>query len=207
VTVQPGAIFSEHAGYRSPAGSLPPEEASVAGQLTWIMSLYSAMLEDECEDRTQAHDLAARWAASLHDLAQELRRNPAARSHSGRITAMRLIVDMRDDVIHAALSAGLTQERFESWLLNHSEEDLARLPYVGTMYAATHARLRNAGDTWTSHDLTDMIYLACASAYTDIVVCEKKAADCLTRAWRRRTGGASLVTTLSALVEQVRQGP
>jgi hypothetical protein len=73
------------------------------------------------------------------------------------------------------------------------------------MHAATHTRLRNAGDTWHSHDLNDMLYLACASAYADIVVCEKKAADYLTRAWRDRIGGAPLVTSLSALVERLRE--
>jgi hypothetical protein len=63
------------------------KEPSVDRHLTWMMSLYSAMFEDEREDRTEAHDLAARWAASLHDLAQDLRRNPSARSHSGGVPA------------------------------------------------------------------------------------------------------------------------
>jgi hypothetical protein len=49
-----------------------------------------------------------------------------------------------------------------------------------------------------------MLYLACARAYTDIVVCERKAADYLTRAWCGRTGGAPLITSSSALVDQLR---
>ncbi len=142
--------------------------------LTWITSLYSAMLDDEREDLTEPDNLAARWATSFHELAQELRRNTTARKHSAQITATRLIIDMQDDVARSALGAGLTQQQFEDWLLHRSQEDLARLPYLGTMYAATHTRLRNADDVWNSHDLTDMIYLACASAYTDIVVCEKR---------------------------------
>jgi len=204
VTLQPAAIFSEHSGYTLPASSLSTEEAAVERHLTWITSLYSAMLDDEREDRTEADNLAALWAASFHELAQELRRNTTARAHSGKIAATRLIIDMRDDVVRGALGAGLTQQRFENWLLNHSQEDLDRLPYLGTMYAAIHSRLRNADNAWNSHDLTDMIYLACASAYADIVVCEKKAADYLTRAWRGRTGGAPLVTSLSELVERLR---
>jgi hypothetical protein len=204
VTLEPAAIFAEHSGYTLPASSLPPGEAAVDRHLIWATSLYSAMLDDEREERTEAEDLAARWATSFHELAQELRRNTQARSHSARITAMRMIIDMRDDVVRAALGARLAQSQFESWLVNDAYDDLSRLPYLGALCGATHARLRNAGDTWNSHDLTDMIYLACASAYADIVVCEKKAADYLTRAWRGRTGGAPLVTSLSALVERLR---
>lgn len=203
VTLQPGAIFSEHSRYTLPTSSLPPAAAEMHIQLTWITSLYSAMLDDEREDRTVAEDLATRWATSFHELAQELRRNMTARSHSEQVTAMRLVTDMQDDVVKAAAGAGLTPEQFVGWGLNHALEDLSRVPYLGTMLAATHVRLRNVGDTWNSHDLTDMLYLACASAYTDIVVCERKAADYLTRAWRGRTGGAPLVTSLSALVEQL----
>jgi len=203
VTLEPGAIFSEHSGYTPPTSSLPPDLAAADCHLTWITSLYSAMLDDEREDRTAAEDLATRWANSFHELAQELRRNTQARNYSGQITAMRLVNDMQDDVARAALGAGLTSRQFAGWVLDHSQEDLTRLPYLGTMLAATHTRLRNAGDAWNSHDLNDMIYLACASAYTDIVVCENKAADYLTRAWRGRTGGAPLVTSLSVLVERL----
>ncbi|MFC5107622.1 hypothetical protein [Kibdelosporangium philippinense] len=77
---------------------------------------------------------------------------------------------------------------------------MSSVPFVGTVYEATHVRLRNAGDAWNSHDLTDVFYLACASAYADVVVCEKKAGDYLTRAWRGRNGGARLVTSLAAAV-------
>lgn len=204
VTLQPGAIFGKQPRHTPVATSLPPEEAAVDRQLIWVTSLYSAMLDDEREDRTAAEDLASRWATSFHELGQELERNVQARRHSERLTAMRLVIDMRDDVARTALEAGMSREQFTSWVADHSLEDLTRLPYLGTMCAATHARLRNAGDTWTSHDLNDMIYLACASAYTDVVVCEKKAADYLTRAWRNRAGGAPLLTSLSALIEWLR---
>lgn len=203
VTLQPGGIFSEHSGYTLPTSELPPAEAAIHVHLTWITSLYSAMLDDEREDRTAAEELAARWATSFHELARELHRNTTARNHSEKITATRLVNDMQDDVIKAAASAGLTPQQFVGWGLHHAQEDLVRMPYLGTMLAATHTRLRNAGDTWNSHDLTDMLYLACASAYVDIVVCERKAADYRTRAWRGRTGGAPLVISLSALVERL----
>jgi hypothetical protein len=193
VTLQPGAIFPPQSGYTLPTSSLPPAEAEIHRHLTWITSLYSGMLDDECDDRTAAEDLATRWAASFHGLAQELRRNPKARKHSEYITAVRLINDMQDDVIKAAMGAGLTSQQFVEWSRDHVQDDLTRLPYLGTMYAATHTRLRNASDTWNSHDLADMFYLAGASAYTDIVVCEKKGCrlpdQCLARSVRRRTAG------------------
>lgn len=203
VTLQPGALFAEQSGCTLPTSTLPPAEAEIHLYLTWITSLYSAMLDDEREDRAAAEEVATRWAASFHGLAQELSRNVTARNHSEHVTAVRLVTDMQDDVSKAAAGAGLTPQQLLAWGLDHVQEDLTRLPYLGTMHAATHSRLRNAGDTWNSHDLADMLYLACASAYTDIVVCERKAADYLTRAWRGRGGGAPLVTSLSALVDRL----
>jgi hypothetical protein len=58
---------------------------------------------------------------------------------------------------------------------------------------------------WNDHDLNDLHYLACASAYADVVGCERKAADYLTRAWRGRQGGAPIFKTLVDVVGRVEQ--
>lgn len=111
---------------------------------------------------------------------------------------------MQAHLAQAAAESGMAPEQFHTWVFDQAVNDLATLPYLGAVFEATHIRLRNAGDAWHAHDLTDMLFLACASAYADIVVCENKAADYLTRAWRTRTGGAPLVTTLTALTENLR---
>ncbi|MCC8250387.1 hypothetical protein [Saccharothrix luteola] len=199
-TLDPGMLFT---GYADATSSLPLDLDDLQRQLTWVTSLYSAMLDAEAVDRTAAVELAGRWARSFHDLAQELRDNATARRHSRQVVFARIATDMQDHLARAARAAGLTPEQFRTWLAEQGSEDLTALPYLGTVFEATHIRVRNAGDTWHAHDLTDLLYLACASAYADIVVCENKAADYLARAWRGRTGGAPLVTSLAALVTRL----
>ncbi|WP_143047265.1 hypothetical protein [Amycolatopsis xylanica] len=201
-TLEPGALFGTDASPPT-GGTVPPEFAELHRRVTWVTAMYSSVLDDEPIERGQADELADRWAKSLHELAVELKRNTAARENSRTVIRTRLIVDMRDDVIEAALAAGMPLERFEAWHTEEAEQDLLATPYVGTVYEATHARLRNAGDVWHGHDLNDLLYLACASAYADVVACENKAADYLARAWRSRSGGAKLVKTLPALVEHL----
>ncbi|GAA2698469.1 hypothetical protein LV78_008014 [Actinosynnema pretiosum] len=199
-TLEPGTLFSSSA---DPVGAPVSDPGDLHRRLTWVSSLYSAMLDAEAVDRTDAEALSTRWAASFHDLARELRDNPTARQHSRQVVFARLVIDMRDDLARAALTAGVTPERFHNWMTGQGPDDLTTLPYLGTVFEATHTRARNAGDAWHSHDLNDLLFLACASAYADIVVCENKAADYLARAWRGREGGAPLVTSLAALVTRL----
>jgi hypothetical protein len=139
-TLQPSAIFAEQAGGVPATSSLPAEEAELHRRLTWVTSLYSAMLDEEPIDCSATDALASRWATSFHDLAQHLRDNPAARRHSRQITLMRLITDMRDDVAHAAMIAGVTDQQFGTWVSENAQPDIAELPYLGTVYEATYTR-------------------------------------------------------------------
>jgi hypothetical protein len=159
-TLQPGVIFAEQAGDAPATSSLPAAQAELHRRLTWVTSLYSAMLDKEPIDCSAAEALASWWATSFHDLAQHLRDNPATRQRSRQIALVCLITDMRDDVARVAMIAGVTDQQFSTWLSEHAQPDIAELPYLGTVYEATYARLRNDGDTWTSHDLTDLLYLA-----------------------------------------------
>ncbi|MGM1059420.1 hypothetical protein [Saccharothrix sp. Mg75] len=202
-TLDPGMLFADYPEAQHIA-DLPPELAQLHRRQTWAMGLYSAMLDGEAVDRTVADDLAAKWAASFQDLAGALRDNPAARRDSRTIVFARVMVDMQAHLAQAAAGSGMTPDQFHTWVFGQAADDLATLPYLGAVFEATHIRLRNAGDAWHAHDLTDLLYLACASAYADIVVCENKAADYLTRAWRTCTGGAPLITTLTSLVEKLR---
>jgi hypothetical protein len=48
-----------------------------------------------------------------------------------------------------------------------------------------HEKHLNKGSRWVPNDLTDMVYLSCAAAYADFVVCERATAAALRQGQRR----------------------
>jgi hypothetical protein len=199
-TLDPGMLFDDFPEIQP---NLPPELADLYRRQLGITSLYSALLDEDAIDGTAAEQLSTRWATSFQDLAGELRNNQTARRLSRQVVFSRMLVDLRDDVTRAAQVSDLSPEQFETWLEQQGPDDLTSLPYLGTVFEAIHFRLRDAGDAWHSHDLNDLLYLGCASAYADYVVCEKKTAHYLTRVNRSRDSAATVLTKLTDLVRLV----
>ncbi|MCE7009893.1 hypothetical protein LWC34_44880 [Kibdelosporangium philippinense] len=102
-TLEPGALFDK---YEPVTSSLPNALADLHRRLTWVTALYSALLDEEPVDATVAMEMADRWATSFHELSQQLRDNLTAREHSREVVLVRVLMDMRDDVVWAALAAG-----------------------------------------------------------------------------------------------------
>jgi hypothetical protein len=87
------------------------------------------------------------------------------------------VQDLGHGLKDAAQRSGWTMAELESWTEARADEEFAEVPYLGLRREITHARLVNVDDRWHEHDLVDMLFLPCAAAYADFVVCEKKTAD------------------------------
>ena len=71
---------------------------------------------------------------------------------------------------------------FRTWLAEDAETTLAAAQALGRIREVIHLRLCNADDKWEANDLNDLLYLATAGAYTDVLVGEKKTCSYLLRA-------------------------
>jgi hypothetical protein len=72
------------------------------------------------------------------------------------------------------------------------------MPFLRLYADALGERLVNRA-RWEPNDLIDMLYLACAAAYADIVAAERKATQYLSGAWRGRQVPCPVVPTLGEL--------
>jgi len=111
-----------------------------------------------------------------------MRSNPKAKANARDLSRTRFITDMSKDIAQAALDNGLSPEQFGSWLADDAETALVAAPALGRIREVIHMRLRNADDKWEANDLNDLLYLATAGAYADVLVGEKKTCSYLLRA-------------------------
>lgn len=80
---------------------------------------------------------------------------------------------------------------------------LWQLPSLGVYREAVHARHHNRGTTWRPNDLTDLVYLSCAAAYADVVVCEGHMSGILRQGLARLGRPAAVRKTLPEAVPSV----
>ncbi|MEU3649407.1 hypothetical protein AB0E59_38955 [Lentzea sp. NPDC034063] len=185
------------------SADLPSAMRDLAGRTSWVASIYSILLENDAIPTPEGDRAAEAWARRYADLAVELRDNRQARTNARKITLVKYLLDLRPEMAEAALRAGISAERFEEWAFGDAEFDIAACPSVGLAREAVHHRLMNADDHWEANDLTDLNFLACATAYADVVVAERKATGYLTRAWRARGTDPPIVRSLPALVDRL----
>ena len=102
------------------------------------------------------------------------------------------IQDLGHGLQEAAERARWTTRDLKSWIASSADEDLAALPFLGLRREVTHYRLVDRSGQWDDHDLVDMLFLPCAAAYADHVVCEKKTGTLMRRALGKRPGGAAI---------------
>jgi hypothetical protein len=89
---------------------------------------------------------------------------------------------MPTDIGRAASDNGMSPEQFRTWLAEDAETTLAAAQALGRIREVIHLRLSNADDKWEANDLNDLLYLATAGAYADVLVGEKKTCSYLLRA-------------------------
>lgn len=84
-----------------------------------------------------------------------------------------LLSDLQRDIAEEAFAAGSTPQQMSDWVLGGFGRGLSRLQSAAVYREAVHSRHLNKGTRWKANDLTDLIYLSCAVAYADVIICEK----------------------------------
>jgi len=83
-----------------------------------------------------------------------------------------LLSDLQRDVAEEAWAAGSTPDEMSEWVLSGFGRGLSTLRSAAVYREAMHQRHLNHGTTWHPNDLTDLVYLSCATAYADVIVAE-----------------------------------
>lgn len=183
-TLEPGALFAENWLSADPE----PE--------VWAARLCFVLLDDEPVPDARGRELAQLWATSHQDLAAYQRSVTMPKEHVRINARARLLSDLSLEVARAAQAAGLDEPELSRWALEDADESIARLPYVGRLQEVIWHRLSNADERWEPNDLNDVHFLACAAAYAQVVVGERKTVEYLRRAGRRCVPGARACRTI-----------
>ncbi|TFV53905.1 hypothetical protein E4P41_20560 [Geodermatophilus sp. DF01-2] len=132
----------------------------------------------------------------VHDLFRRLHFSEAG-SRAAPVFSLEPGAPLRRMAQHALHhAAGLTPGQMSDWLHGHGAHGLAELPSAGLFRELAHYGHLNTGTAWKGNDLTDMVYLSCAGAYADVVVCERHMASPLAQGVRRLGAGATVFRRL-----------
>jgi hypothetical protein len=179
-TLEPAALFVEGADL----ADLDPA--------TWATKLSTILLDDDTQPSPRGREIADAWASSHQELAMYQRSVTMPKEHVRINARARLLRDLTREIASAAQAVGLGEADLSRWLLEEADESIATMPYVGRLQEIIRHRLSNADDRWEPNDLNDAHFLACAAAYADVVVGEKKTIEYLRRAARRCVPGAEV---------------
>jgi hypothetical protein len=184
-TLEPGALFVDNHQYIT----MDPQD--------WPERLCFVFLDDEPVDDSRGRELAELWAVSHQELAKYQRSVAMPKEHIRINARARLLVDLGLEACRAAHATGLEPAELTAWMTRHSEDSIARMPYVGRLQEVLWHRLSNADEKWKPNDLNDAHFLACAAAYADVVVGERATIEYLRRAERRCVPGAHACRTIN----------
>ena len=199
-TLDPRELFAEPMSSHVLEGDqLPEGSAELIDTLSGLNSILGVLLEDEKTERA-GMDEARRWAQIHQDYAQLAADKSQSEGERRKATLDAFIATLGHGLNDAAITSGFGLYRLATWIRERAEEDLASLPYVGLQRELIHVRLMNAQDEWNPNDLVDVLYLSCAAAYADYVVCEKKLGHYLQRVGKMRPGGARILTSVDELM-------
>ena len=182
----------------TPAGiPLPAELVEVIDVLSGAQSVLAVLLENEPTGRQRT--LAAQWASLHQGFAKHLAGELPARLRT--LTLLRFLADLGAEHLKVALAAGLTPMDYARWVQERADDDIAKLPYLGRFREVIHLKLQDPRKEWGPNDLFDLMYLPCAAAYADFVVCENHVGHYLELCSQSRRDGGAVFTSIAALVE------
>jgi hypothetical protein len=200
ITLEPNAIKGEQEGRPDEINSqLPPEARWTIHTVSSISGIVDTMLDDE---HVEINPVAA-WVASHQGFADFLHNNPSEKELKRRRTHAKFMADTRGEIATAAARSGITPENLSTWLLEHSEEDVSRMPALGAFREVLHEKLVSTGLGWEENDLIDMMYLTAAAGYCDHVVGERSHASHLTNGLRRLGRVGHVYRSLHSLMEEL----
>lgn len=197
-TLQPCAIESEannpvsgHAWRRFPAG------VRVAGRATVCMMSYIDSLLSE-----QSTPMAPipQWTTAFQLITDELAKEKKSSAQKRNILLVLMMRDLKDQFAQAALQAALTAADVEKWSKSSFESDITATNALGVWNSVYQDKHLNPGTRWSDNDLTDMMFLTCATGYADYVLGERSLVSYLNQAVRRLDRKTKVFSQITDLV-------
>ncbi len=178
VTLMPNTLHGPSRG--GPAPEPPPDfPPSVAAEYNALLSatvLIDVMLDREHIPATPPTG----WARIHQQFSDWLDQEPRDSQQKRKAVDVMLLQDLQLEMAEEAHSSGITPQQMGKWFWQHQAR-MAALPALGLFREVLQDRHLNRGLTWCANDLTDMIYLSTAAAYSDAVVCERAMGSALVR--------------------------
>jgi hypothetical protein len=162
--------------------------------LTSATALIDVMLDDEHTDGGPD----AGWSAMNQRFSDWLDGENLDAQQKRQSIDVLLRSDLQAEIAEEACAAGGTPALTSSWFRRDFARSVGTLPSTGLFRELLHEKHLNKGSRWEPNDLTDMVYLACAAGYADIVVCERFTAAALSRGQKRLSRAVNSYPTLHA---------
>ena len=194
-TLNESTIRRTGPGY-TPSPDLPAQLAFLASTLIVASAQIATMLDVEpIEDGADIGwaDANKAFTSEVHAERRDTRQRRNMIDHW-------LLSDLRHELVEEAAATGVTADAFRLWWPT-AAATLGTLPSVGMYRQMMHERHLNPKTTWRLNDLSDMVYLSCAAAYSDIVVCERHMGHMLRRAAQRLDRRVVVCTSLAEAID------
>ncbi|MGV9293894.1 hypothetical protein [Amycolatopsis sp. NPDC003676] len=200
VTLEPDAIHAARDKTQAEApGDLPLELGWVFHAIDCIGGIADTMLD---ADHVPMNPVPG-WAAGFQQFTDFLKDNPSSKEMKRGRTHAKFMDDTRGELAAAAIEVGVTAEEFSEWYLDHSEDDVSRMPALGLFREVLHEKLSTGTVRWEGNDLFDMMYLTAGAAYCDHLVGERSHSSHLGNALRRLDRPGNVHRSLRSLMEQI----
>jgi hypothetical protein len=182
------------------SSDFPEEVARAHVMLTHATSMIDVMLDGHAIEGKAPTG----WSDHQQKVTDWLRSEQRNSAQKRKAIDAVLLSDLEPEITQEALAAGLTPDDLSRWVQADWERDVAELPSVG-LYRELFQQRHLAGTKWVPNDLTDMVYLACGSAYADFVVGERHMTSFLVQSMRRLSRPVNVYPRLRDVIEPLRQ--
>ncbi|MEU4252834.1 hypothetical protein AB0F15_36085 [Amycolatopsis sp. NPDC026612] len=199
VTLEPNAVHaSREKAPPASSSDLPSEARWFARVVGCIGGIIDTMLDADHVLMDPQHG----WAAGFQQFGDFLRNNPSGTELKRQRIRAKFMADIGPELARAALQAQIATEQMSVWYLQHSHEDVDRMPALGLFREVIHEKLATGSLRWNANDLTDMMYLTAGAGYCDHVVSERSHASHLANAYRRLGRVGQVHRTLDSLLSR-----
>lgn len=178
VTLMPNTLHGPSRGGtgHEPPPDFPPPLAAEYNALLSATVLIDVMLDRDYILATPT----AGWARINQQFSDWLDQESRDSQQKRKAVDALLLQDLQMEMAEEAHSSGITPQQMSEWFWQHRTR-MAALPALGLFREVLQDRHLNRGLIWRQNDLTDMLYLSTAAAYTDAVVCERAMGSALVR--------------------------
>jgi len=199
---QSSDVFGPPLSRATPDRRLPAPFDTLGRDLPAVLSVTDMLVDrEQVPDQGGAERLEA-WATDQAKFAKWMGEQGLGPERARRAVLGKLLADLVPELMQLAQISGRDSTEIVDRYLG-PEDPIARMPSISRVRGILYGRLRNATQPWEGNDLLDIVNLACASGYADVVIGERQNISYLRQA-RSVPPGARLATTLAEGVEMLR---